>query len=140
MKRNRTLLRWIGALAVLLGAYPALVLGYTWTCVRRSDFPGGRHGPLDAYRHALASSVVAYTLGGPAVALITDLFEAKGKDSNRMDRHNNRIGATIGARSNSFRELAPAVLHAVQHGAAGSTNTDQITWLPEKKWSQAWMW
>jgi hypothetical protein len=65
----------------------------------RSNFTGGRHGPLDAYRHTLASAVIGFTLGPRAVQWATWAMENAGKDANRMDRHNNLIGADIGARA-----------------------------------------
>ena len=140
MMNKRKLLRGIGGAVLLLGIYPALVLGYTWSCVLQSDFRGGRHGPLDAYRHALASSVVSYTLKESAVDLITVLFESKGKDSNRMDGHNNRIGARLRAHADSFRDLEPAVRQHVGNGAVAAVEPDQITWLPENKWRDGWIW
>ena len=136
---KRKLLRGVGGLVILLGVYPAFVLGYAWGHVLSSDFRGGRHGPLDAYRHALASSVVAYTLNESAVDLVTALFESKGKASNRMDRHNNRIGASLGRRATSFRELEPSVRQLVSQGTVDSADLDQITWLPEEKWRDGWI-
>ena len=127
-------------MAILLSIYPLCVLIYTWSCVFRSDFEGGRHGPLDAYRHALASAVVAYTLDERAVELTTRLMEFRGKDSNRMDRRNNQVGAQIGAHSRSFQELEPWVRQAVLDGAVNSTNTNQITWLPKDKWRDGRIW
>ena len=137
--KQKTLLR-LTALTIFLSIYPLSVLTYTWTCVFRSDLEGGRHGPLDAYRHTLASAVVSYTLHERAVDLITTLMESKGKDSNKMDRHNNRIGSQIGATSKSFRDLEPAVRQTVQNGTINSTNTNQITWLPKEKWRRARIW
>lgn len=137
MKKKRSALRGFFALGVFLSAYPAFVLGYTWTYVFRSEFHGGRHGPLDAYRHALASSVVSYTLGESSVNLVTNLFESRGKDSNTMDSHNNRVGAGIGSRAKSFHELEPLVRQSVLNGTVGATDPNQITWLPEKKWRSA---
>ena len=137
---KRKLLRGVGGLVILLGVYPAFVLGYAWGHVLSSDLRGGRHGPLDAYRHALASSVVAYTLNASAVELVTVLFESRGKDSNAMDRHNNRIGARIGTRAQAFRELEPRVRQAVSDGCAETAAPDQITWLPENKWRDGWIW
>jgi len=128
------------ALGLLLSAYPVFVLVYTWSCVFKSDLQGGRNGPLDAYRHALASSVVSYTLGESAVNLVTNLFESKGKDSNTMDSHNNRIGASIGTSAKSFRELEPSVRQAVLNGAVDASVSNQITWLPEKKWRDGRVW
>jgi hypothetical protein len=140
MKKKRHWLRRLAALAVVLGAYPVFVLGYTWSCVFRSDFEGGRHGPLDAYRHALASAVVSYTLDHRAVNLVTAVYESQGKDSNHMDSHNNRIGARIGRESTSFAELEPSVRRHVQAGATDSSDPDQIMWLPREKWRDSRLW
>lgn len=125
---------------LLLAVYPAFVLGYTWSCVFKSDLPGGRNGPLDAYRHALASAVVSHTLGDSAVKLVTGLFESGGRDSNAMDSHNNQIGAAIGSRVKSFAQIAPSVRLAIQNGAVDAADINQITWLPESKWRNARMW
>lgn len=140
MKTKRKLFLKLTALTILLSIYPLCVLTYTWTCVFRSNLEGGRHGPLDAYRHALASAVVSYTLHERAVDLMTTLMESRGKDSNNMDRHNNRIGAQIGATSKSFRDLEPAVRQSVLNGTVNSTNATQITWLPKEKWRRARIW
>lgn len=139
MKKRKPWRRLL-VLGVILSIYPAFVLIYTWSFVFTSDLQGGKHGPLDAYRHALASSVVSYTLGEPAVDLVTRLFESSGKDSNAMDRHNNQIGAGIGARSKSFSELEPAVRQAVLNGAVDASDSEQITWLPEKRWRDGRIW
>lgn len=140
MSQKRKILLCIGVPVIVLSLYPLCVLLYTWNCVFRSDLEGGRHGPLDAYRHALASAVVSYTLNQGAVDLITHLMESRGKDSNRMDHHNNRVGAQIGADSKSFRELEPSVRQAVSNGSVNSTNANQITWLPEAKWRDGKIW
>ena len=106
----------------------------------QSDFKGGRHGQLDAYRHALASATVSYTLGEWAVNLVTSVFEWNDKDSNKMDRHNNRIGAKIGSKVKSFSEIEPAVLERVKLGSEDVSDINQITWLPTKKWSEGRLW
>jgi hypothetical protein len=140
MTKTRKWLRrglWSGA---VLGAYPLWVLMFTWSHVWGSDLPGGRHGPLDAYRHALASATVSYTLGEWAVHLVSTVFEGRGKDSNRMDIHNNRIGAVVGAQAHSFDELEPAVRQAVQQGQMSATDPLQITWLTEERWGKASLW
>jgi hypothetical protein len=109
MKKHRKLLRRVSAFAALLSVYPICVLVFTWSHFLNSDFKGGRHGPLDAYRHALASATVSYTLGAWAVDAVTNIFEWNDRDSNKMDRHNNKIGASIGSSVRSFREIEPAV-------------------------------
>ena len=138
--RRRKFLRGFCALAAVLGVYPAGVLSFTWSHVSRSDFQGGRNGPLDAYRHTLASATVAYTLGEWAVRGVTTLSESQGKDSNRMDIHNNRIGAKIGARAGAFREIEPAVRQAVLNGRVHASDLDQITWLPKDQWRDGRLW
>ena len=139
-KPIRKLLLRLTAVIAILSIYPLFVLIYTWTCVFRSDLEGGRNGPLDAYRHTLASAVVSYTLDQPAVNLVTRLMESKGKNSNTMDRHNNRIGSQIGTTAKSFKELEPTVRQSVQKGTVNSTNANQITWLPKDKWRKQRLW
>jgi len=140
MKKNRKLLWRLFTLTALLGAYPFCVLAFTWSHVLRSDLKGGRHGQLDAYRHALASATVSYTLGEWAVNLTTSAFEWDDKDSNKMDRHNNKIGAKIGSRVESFREIEPTVLRSVMNGAVDAADSNQITWLPSSKWREGRLW
>lgn len=140
MKNKKRWLRRLVTLAAILLIYPACVLGYTWTHVFRSDLEGGRHGPLDAYRHALASAVVSHTLGEWAVKLVTTVFESSGKESNRMDRKNNLIGAAIGHSSESFAELEPRVREQVSAGAELSSVAGQITWLPKDRWRDSKLW
>ncbi len=106
----------------------------------KSDFKGGRNGQLDAYRHALASATVSYTLGEWAVNFVTSVFEWRDKDSNKMDRHNNRIGAGIGSRIESFREIEPSVQQSVRNGAEDASDENQITWLPANKWREGKFW
>ena len=140
MKVRGKFLRRVGILFLLAGLYPAFVLAFTWSHVLRSDFEGGGNGPLDAYRHALASSIVSYTLGESAVDLVSTIFESDGKDSNAMDRHNNRIGARIGSECDGWRELEPRVRQAVAEGMVNSADSQQITWLPEKRWRNDRWW
>ncbi|MGB6220932.1 hypothetical protein [Haloferula sp.] len=140
MKKKKRWLRRLLIFAVILLVYPVFVIGYTWTHVLQSDLEGGRHGPLDAYRHALASAVVSHTLGEWAVDLVTTVFESSGKDTNQMDRKNNTIGASIGRRSGSFGELEATVRRSVLAGAELSTDSNQITWLPEDRWRDSKLW
>ena len=140
MTKKRKLLLKLAAIALVLCIYPLCVLIYTWTCVFQSDLEGGRDGPLDAYRHTLASAVVSYTVGEWGVNLTTFLMESRGKDSNKMDRHNNRIGAKIGSHAKSFKELEPTVRKRVQAGAAYSKDTNQSTWLSKERWRDGKIW
>lgn len=135
--------RWIRPVALALGAlalYPAFVLGYTWAHVLRAELPGGRNGPLDAYRHTLASAVVAYSVGPRPVEWVTAVMERGAKPANRMDRHNNRIGAAIGRACSSFSDIEPAVRASVRHGAVNAGDTQQVTWLPRELWRARRMW
>lgn len=125
---------------IILLIYPGFVIGYTWTCVLRSDLEGGRHGPLDAYRHTLASAVVSHTLGEWAVEMVTTVFESSGKESNKMDRKNNSIGAAIGRSTGSFGELEPKVRERVSEGSEFSDVAGQITWLPRDRWRDSKLW
>jgi hypothetical protein len=137
---KRKLPRRLWALAALLSLYPVFVLLFTWFHVLRSDFEGGRHGPLDAYRHALASATVSYTLGEWAVNLVTFIFERADKDSNKMDRHNNTLGASIGSRIKSFHEIEPAVRQSVLEGEVDTLEVGQARWLPERRWREGRFW
>jgi hypothetical protein len=138
-KKSKLLIRIIGAL-FLVAAYPAFVLVYTWSNVARSDFPGGRNGPLDAYRHTLASAVVGFTLSPVAVDWATFVLERRGNAAGLMDRHNNHIGAAIGLRANSFAEIEPIVRAQVLRGAINAADPLQTTWLPPERWRAAWWW
>ena len=129
MKRR---LAWAAA-GVLLLAYPATTLVYVYSHTIRAGLPGSRHGPSDAYRHALASGFVAYTLSPRVVDWATAVME--GDDvSSRMDRHNNAIGAAIGAQAASLAEMQQRVLAAVRAGRVHATDPNQITWMPPRTW------
>jgi hypothetical protein len=140
MKKRTNLLIRIVAAVVLVSAYPAFVLGYTWSHVAGSSLPGGRHGPLDAYRHTLASAVVAFTLSPRVVECVTRVMERGGNDANLMDRHNNQIGVAIGLRARSFSELEPAVQAQVVRGAVNTRDAVQVTWLPPERWRKSVLW
>ncbi len=140
MKKNRKPFLKLAAIGFAICIYPLCVLIYTWTCVFQSDLEGGRGGPLDAYRHTLASAVVSYTVGEWGVNLTTFLMESRGKDSNKMDRHNNQIGAKIGTHAKSFKELEPTVRKRVQAGAAYSKDKNQSTWLEKERWRDGKIW
>jgi hypothetical protein len=132
----RRRLRLLAAVTVVLGAYPAFVLGTVYAQWFRADLPGGRNGPSDAYRHTLASATVAYTTSPRVVAWVTAFMENDGRGSAMrwMDAHNNRIGARIGAQATSWSEMQARVRASIAAGTIGATDENQITWLPRERW------
>ena len=134
IKDKRKAWRTIFLIAVAIASYPTFVLTYTWSHVLKSELPGGRHGPLDAYRHTLASAVVAHTAGKNAVLLVNRFMEKSGKASNAMDIHNNLVGASIGRSTHSFSAIEPAFATAVATGSVNAVSADQVTWLEPNKW------
>lgn len=132
-------LKWF-IVAAILSIYPAFVLGYVWYHCYISEFRGGENGQLDAYRHSLASAVVAYTLSPVAVEIFTAITEFPDGAAYEMDRHNNYIGKTIGSQANSLDEINNLITKTVQNGAKNATNPKQITWLDESTWGTYWLW
>lgn len=130
--------RTLFVLAVVLGAYPAFVMAATYSQFFAAGLPGGRNGPADAYRHSLASAIVAYTLSPRCVDWVTNVMERDGQGSaaRAMDAHNNRLGARIGAAADSWNAMQQAVLAAVKNGAIDTRSPDQITWLAPAAWQE----
>lgn len=131
--------RWrSGALALLvvLGAYPAFVMIAVYTQWFAAGLPGGRNGPADAYRHSLASAIVAYTLSPRCVDWVTQVMErgGEGNASRAMDAHNNRIGARVGAAAENWTAMQREVRAAVDHGAIDARSPEQITWRAPSSW------
>jgi hypothetical protein len=128
--------RWVIVAAIALGLYPAFVLGTVYATTLRSDLPGGRHGPKDAYRHSLASAIVAYSGSLAWVDWATQVMEngGKGDAARAMDAHNNWLGARIGAQADSWNEMQTAVLAAVKAGDMNVEDQNRITWLPPERW------
>lgn len=137
VSRRMRLRRWF-ALFAMIAAYPAFVLSTVYATTLRSDLPGGRNGPRDAYRHTLASATVAYTGSPRWVEWVTEVMEngGKGDASRAMDAHNNRLGARIGARARSWTEMRADVLAAVKAGEVAAQDANRITWLPPEKWQE----
>ena len=135
---RRRWLRRVLLAAIVAGVYPACVLGSVYAIVLRSDFPGGHNGPKDAYRHSLASATVAYTASPRLVEWVTRFMEHGdgGDAANAMDRHNNRIGAAIGARAESWEQMRTDVLAAVKAGGVDIADDHRITWLPPDHWRE----
>ena len=124
--------RWsrrVIVVGMLLGAYPVFVL---------SDLPGGRDGPGDAYRHTLASAIVAYTSSPRCVDWVTQAMErdVQERPDRAMDAHNNRIGARIGASATSWTSMQQAVLAAIHDGTVDARSPDQITWRAPDAWRE----
>ncbi|MBO9883192.1 hypothetical protein [Xanthomonas sp. D-109] len=128
--------RWPATALLVLAAYPAFVLGAVYPQWLSAGLPGGRDGPADAYRHSLASAVVAYTLSPRCVDWVTAVMErdGHGNASRAMDAHNNRIGARIGATASSWAAMQREVRAAVDHGAIDARLPDQITWRAPAAW------
>ena len=128
-------------LAILLPfLYLVFVLSFVWWHCYFSQFTGGKNGPLDAYRHTLASAVVAYTSSPKLVHIVSIVMENKGHAANLMDKHNNAIGAQIGAKANSLDELENQVNMRVLQGAVNAPISTQITWLPAQTWRESLWW
>jgi hypothetical protein len=129
--------RRLALVAVVLAAYPAFVLASVYAHWFAAGLPGGRNGPADAYRHALASATVAYTASPRCVDWATFVMErdGQGSASRAMDAHNNRIGARIGSTAPSWGAMQSAVMRAVREGAVDAVRADEITWLPRERWS-----
>ncbi|QGW65318.1 hypothetical protein GOY17_10565 [Lysobacter soli] len=130
--------RRLFVVAVVLGAYPAFVMVATYSQFFAAGLPGGRNGPADAYRHSLASAIVAYTSSPRCVDLVTAVMErgGQGNAARAMDAHNNRLGARIGAAADSWTAMQQAVLAAVNEGAIDARSPDQITWLAPHAWQE----
>ena len=120
----------------VLAAYPVFRFASVYAHWFAAGLPGGRDGPADAYRHALASATVAYTTSPRCVAWTTRVMErdGQGSASRAMDAHNNRIGARIGSTAPSWDAMQAAVLQAVREGAVDAARDDEITWLPRERW------
>lgn len=137
-----------GLVALALGAaYPVWVLGTVYATVLDSGLPGGRHGPQDAYRHSLASALVAYTVSPRCVAWVTQIMEGGDPHDpfHAMDAHNNRFGARIGAEAGSLAEVHAGIRAAVDAGAqvdfAGARSAlredrPQLVWMPRRYWEK----
>ena len=132
---------WIRLLRLLIfcaviAAYPVFVLAATYSQYFQAGLPGGRNGPADAYRHSLASAIVAYTLSPRCVDWVTALMErgGEGNPSRAMDAHNNRIGARLGAAAPTWTAMQREVRAAVDHGAIDARSPDQITWRAPAAW------
>lgn len=140
-KRRRRWAKRLLVAALLLGAWPAFVLGTVYSITLRCELPGGRHGPRDAYRHGLASAIVAYTASPRLVEWVTDAMEGDGL-SHRMDAHNNHVGASIGAAAPGWHDMLRAVRDAIDAGreAADGAGIDadpaRFAWLPRDRWRE----
>lgn len=138
-KSARRWRRWLIAGAVA-AAYPAFVLIVVYAQFFAAGLPGGRNGPADAYRHSLASAVVAYTTSPRIVDWVTWAMErdGQGNRSRAMDAHNNRIGARIGRDADGWQAMQQNVKDAVRAGAIDAPDAQQITWLPPGDWQERW--
>jgi hypothetical protein len=120
--------------------YPIFVLSFVWWHCYQSPLTGGKNGPLDAYRHTLASAVVAYTTSPKLVEITTFWMENKNQPANLMDQHNNAIGAKIGINANDFSNLPSIVAAQILRGKVNTTNQNQITFMPKSEWQDSLLW
>lgn len=128
------------ACVCLAALYTTFVLSYVWWHCYQSPFIGGKNGQLDAYRHTLASAVVAYTSTPKFVKIVTFCMENENHPANLMDQHNNKIGAKIGVNAVSFSTLPKLVNAQIMQGKVNAPKPNQTTWLPEKKWAESLFW
>lgn len=132
--------KWLVLSLILISMYPIFVLSYVWRECFVSDFQGGKSGQLDAYRHTLASAVVAYTSSPKVVDLVTACMERKERSDNLMDRHNNLIGAKIGLTAKSFNQINTLVRQQVSRGTENAIENSQSTWLARPYWGKSLFW
>ncbi len=129
-------------LILLPCVYSASILFFVYSNVWQSGLKGGGNGPADAYRHSLASALVAHTLSPTVVNLVTEIMENQGADDplHAMDRHNNRLGAKIGASIplswHSVEEVNQAIRQKVDNGKINATDPNQIRFLPKNYWQE----
>ena len=132
--------KYLCGILLLPFIYCAFVLCFVWWHCYKSPFQSGVNGQLDAYRHTLASAVVAYTTSPKVVALITHMMERKSHAGSLMDRHNNYIGAQIGAKASSLNEVCESVALQISQGTVNATDKNQTTWLPREYWRDGLLW
>ncbi len=143
-QKKRKWITWRFWLLLLLlpCVYSVSLLYFVYENVWNSGLKGGGNGPADAYRHSLSSALVAHTLSPKVVDLVTEMMENQGQDDplHAMDRHNNRLGAKIGASIplswNSIETVNQAVRNKVDNGKINATDPNQIRFLPKKYWQE----
>lgn len=125
--------KWLIIIASLIIVLPLLQLLYFYSIAMNTGLPGRRGGPQDAFRHTYACAVVTKYISPKVVMFVTQVSE-RNKESpfDQMDMHNNMIGLKIGL---SSKNLYQAVKQAVAEGQINAQDSEQITWLPENKWS-----
>lgn len=135
-RKRRPVWQWSLLACCVLAAYPAFVMIAVYAQWFAAALPGGRNGPADAYRHSLASAIVAYTLSPRCVDWVTAVMErgGRGNPSRAMDAHNNRIGARLGAAAPTWTAMQREVRAAVDHGAIDARSPEQITWRAPDAW------
>ena len=120
--------------------YSALVLVFVWWSCYNSQFHYGKNGPLDAYRHTLASAVVSYTSSPKIVTFATIIMERENKSANLMDIHNNAIGANIGQHAQSLTDIKAKVATQIAAGGINKIAPTQTTWLAAEYWHESLFW
>ena len=126
----------IVAVLLLMSIAPLSLIAFAFWESHQSGLPGRRGGPQDAYRHVVASALLAYFVSPRAVEIATAFLERnQGGTHEAMDQKNNRIGAQLGERSRSLDLLRADARKLVAAGAVDATDKSQVTWLPRDRWN-----
>ncbi len=125
---------------ILASLYPTFVLSFVWWHCYQSPFIGGKNGPLDAYRHSLASAVVSYTASPTCVDIVTFWMEGQNQPANLMDQHNNAIGKQIGITANALTDLPAITSTKILQGKINAKDANQITFMPKNWWQESLLW
>ena len=111
----------------------------------KSEMPGLRNGPADAYRHIVWAGELTRRFGEIAARSILETNEIKGDiigkqpaDEADMDRHNNEIGIAIGKKGRTFDEVVDGARDAVDQSVPddGSGEDGTAKWLDPARWGE----
>lgn len=88
----------------------------------QAQLPGRENGPADAYRHILLAAELTRLYGEAIARIILEQHEIEGKidgqsaESEAMDRHNNKIGISIGKTSGSWEDTVDQTRGVMDEG------------------------
>ena len=84
-----------------------------------TGLPGQHNGEQDAYRHCITSGNLARRITETTAVWVGDLYEWSGDgpaEEKRMDKHNNRIGVSIGSNANSRDDVSSGCREKLNDG------------------------